>query len=222
VSVAVPAGVVTATSTAPAACTGVVAVIRVAEFTVNDVAAVPPNVTPVAPVKFVPVIVTAVPPRVVPDAGSMADTVGGGRGAEIVNDGREIAKKMFPTQAIFTRAVAPTVCVSGRVTACEPSFGVEARSVVWKEAPLSVEREIATLAQEIGVRFVFATFQVTVCVELAGQVTADAGAVIAKGPAVETEATVVVSEFTPPPPLRLSRAVRRKFIVRLVVGIVSP
>ena len=152
----------------------------------------------------------------------MAETVGGDMGAEIVNDGREIAKKTFPTHATFTRAVAPTVCVFGRVTGWVPSFGVEARSVVGNVAPLSVEREIATFAQEIGVRFVFATFQVTVCVEAAGQETADAGAVIAKGPAVETEATVVVSEFTPPPPPRLSRAVSRKFIVRVVVGRVSP
>ena len=45
---------------------------------------------------------------------------------------------------------------------------------------------------------------------------------IAKGPAVDTEVTVVVSESTPPPPDRLSRAVRRKVIVRLVVGSVSP
>jgi hypothetical protein len=139
----------------------------------------------------------------------MADTVGGGRGAEIVNDGLEIAKKMFPTHATFTRAVAPAVCAFGRVTAWLPSFGVEARSAVGNVAPLSVERKTATFAQEIGVRFVFATFQDTVWIELAGQVTADAGAVIAKGPAVETEATVVVSEFTPPPPPRLSRAVRR-------------
>jgi hypothetical protein len=168
------------------------------------------------------VIVTIVPPAVVPEAGTTAVTVGGGRGAEIVNDGREMAKKTFPTHATFTRAVAPTVCVFGRVTACDPSFGVEARSVAGKVAPLSVEREISTFAQEIGVRFVPATFQVTVCVELAGQLTADAGAVIVKGPAVAREVTVVVSEFTPPPPPRLSRAVRRKFIVRLVVGIVSP
>jgi hypothetical protein len=152
----------------------------------------------------------------------MADTVGGGRGAEIVNDGLEIAKKTFPTHATFTRAVAPAVCEFGRVTGWVPSFGVEARSVVWKEAPLSVEREIATLAQEIGARFVPATLHVTVCVEAAGQLTADAGAVIVNGPAVAREVTVVVSEFTPPPPPRLSRAVRRKFIVRFVVGDVSP
>ena len=41
------------------------------------VAAVPPMVTAVAPVKFVPVIVTLVPPVVVPDVGLIAVTVGG-------------------------------------------------------------------------------------------------------------------------------------------------
>jgi hypothetical protein len=40
---------------------GTVAVICVAEFTLKLVAAMPPNVTLVAPVKAVPVIVTGVP-----------------------------------------------------------------------------------------------------------------------------------------------------------------
>ena len=43
-----------------------VAVIEVAELTVKLVAVVPPNVTAVAPVKSVPVIVTTVPPAVGP------------------------------------------------------------------------------------------------------------------------------------------------------------
>ena len=53
--VPVPPGVVTCTFTAPAAWAGVVAVIEVALFTVKLVAAVPPKVTAVAPVKLVPV-----------------------------------------------------------------------------------------------------------------------------------------------------------------------
>jgi len=179
-------------------------------------------VTDVTPVKSVPVIVTAVPPPVVPDAGRTVETSGGGSGSRIVNEGREIAKKTFPTQATRMRAVALPVGVLGTVIACDPSFGVEARSVVGNVCPPSVERSIDTFAQETGAAAVPATFQVTVCVEPPAQSTADAGKVIAKGPAVETEVTVVVSEFTPPPPPRLSRAVRRKFIVRDVVGIVSP
>ena len=50
--------------------------IDVALTTVTLVAAVPPMVTLVAPVKFVPVIVTLVPPEVVPELGEMLLTVG--------------------------------------------------------------------------------------------------------------------------------------------------
>jgi hypothetical protein len=62
----VPVYVVTVTSTTPAACGGLVAVMEVAEFTVKELAATEPNLTAVAPVKFVPVITTEVPPAVVP------------------------------------------------------------------------------------------------------------------------------------------------------------
>ncbi|BBH18908.1 hypothetical protein Back11_02530 [Paenibacillus baekrokdamisoli] len=71
----VPPGVVTRTSTVPEP-TGAVAVICVAEFTVKDVAAVAPNVTAVAPDRFVPVNVTLVPPDVGPDVGEMLVIVG--------------------------------------------------------------------------------------------------------------------------------------------------
>lgn len=74
----VPYGVVTETLAAPAAPAGATAVIEVALLTVKLVAAVPPNMTAVAPVRFVPVIVTPVPPAVEPDAGEAAVTVGGG------------------------------------------------------------------------------------------------------------------------------------------------
>ena len=49
----------------------------VALTTETLVAAVPPMVTAVAPVRLVPVIVTLVPPRGVPLVGEMAVTVGG-------------------------------------------------------------------------------------------------------------------------------------------------
>ena len=45
--------------------------------TLREVAANPPNVTDVAPVKFVPVIVTLVPPEVLPDDGEMPVIFGG-------------------------------------------------------------------------------------------------------------------------------------------------
>lgn len=73
VLVTVPPELVNATSTAPAALAGVTTVIDVAlEFTI-DVPAVPPKVTAVVPVKFVPAIVTVVPPAVGPDAKFVPD-----------------------------------------------------------------------------------------------------------------------------------------------------
>ena len=60
-----PPGVVTVMSTVPAEPAGAVAVIWVALLTVKLVALVAPNLTAVAPVKLVPVIVTVVPPAAV-------------------------------------------------------------------------------------------------------------------------------------------------------------
>jgi len=75
-AVAVPPGVVTATSFAPAVPAGVTAVIEVALTTTTLVAAAPPTVTVVAPVKLVPVMVMGVPPRVVPLVGLTVVMVG--------------------------------------------------------------------------------------------------------------------------------------------------
>jgi hypothetical protein len=73
----VPPGVVTVTSTTPEPA-GAVAVIWVSELTVTLVAAVAPNLTDVAPVKPVPVIVTTVPPAAGPEVGLMPVTLGTG------------------------------------------------------------------------------------------------------------------------------------------------
>ena len=74
----VPSGVVTKTLTAPALPAGVVAVMLVELSTVTLVAAVPPRVTAVAPVKLVPVMVMVVPPAVEPLVGEILATVGAG------------------------------------------------------------------------------------------------------------------------------------------------
>lgn len=76
VPVAVPPAVVTETFTAPAAPAGVTAFIVVPLLTVKLVAAVFPNLTAVAPVRFVPVIVTEVPPPVEPVIGETEPIVG--------------------------------------------------------------------------------------------------------------------------------------------------
>ena len=73
-----PPPVVTITPTAPSLGTaGVIQVIVVLFTRLSDVAAIPPNVTKVAPVKFVPVIVTLVPPILGPDNGEMSVMLGG-------------------------------------------------------------------------------------------------------------------------------------------------
>jgi len=70
--VLVPPDVVTVTLTTPEEpAAGEVAVIWLPVLTVNAVAAVSPNVTAVAPLKLVPVIVITVPPATDPVAGEM-------------------------------------------------------------------------------------------------------------------------------------------------------
>ena len=72
-----PPPVVTITPTAPAvARAGVIQVIVVGLNTKTLVAGIPPNVTEVAPVKAIPVILTPVPPVLVPNAGKIAETKG--------------------------------------------------------------------------------------------------------------------------------------------------
>ena len=67
-----PPPVVIIMPAAPAvACAGVIQVIVVLFTMLREVAAVPSNVTDVAPVKFVPVIVALVPPCVLPYDGEI-------------------------------------------------------------------------------------------------------------------------------------------------------
>ncbi len=67
VSVALPVDVVITTSTTSAACAGVTAVTVVELITFTEVAADPPKVTEVAPVKRIPDNVTPVPPTAGPE-----------------------------------------------------------------------------------------------------------------------------------------------------------
>ena len=72
-----PPPVVTIIPKSPALRAGVIQVIVVLFTTLIAVADDTPNVTKVAPVKFVPVIVTLVPPTVPPDDGEMSVMLGG-------------------------------------------------------------------------------------------------------------------------------------------------
>src|ERR1700730_16892248 len=78
VEVLAPAGVVPFTPTVPATAAGEVAVIEVAELNTKPAAATVPNVTPLTPVKLVPVMVTEVPPAVGPEFGLSPVKVGPG------------------------------------------------------------------------------------------------------------------------------------------------
>ena len=62
--------------TVPADSAGATALMLVAPLIVKLVAAVEPNLTAVAPVRLVPVIVTDVPPPVGPAVGAICATVG--------------------------------------------------------------------------------------------------------------------------------------------------
>ena len=73
-----PPPVVTIMSTAPAvARAGVIQLIVVLSTMLREVAAIPSNVTVVAPVKFVPVIVILIPPSVLPYDGEILVITGG-------------------------------------------------------------------------------------------------------------------------------------------------
>ena len=73
-----PPPVVTIMPTAPAVVrAGVIQVIVVLFTMLRDVAAIPSNVTDVAPVKFVPVIVILIPPSVLPYDGEILVITGG-------------------------------------------------------------------------------------------------------------------------------------------------
>ena len=120
----VPPAVVTVTSTVPAVPAGLVAVICVA-VSLTIVAGVVPNSTAVAPVRFVPVIVTVVPPAVGPDVGLTPVTVGaadvgelvgrrGGRGAA-GGGHRHVDRARVPAGLVAVICVAESpVIVAGR------------------------------------------------------------------------------------------------------------
>src|SRR3954467_9068566 len=105
---------------------------------------------------------------------------------------------MLPAASTLTRA--DEVGVLGTVIVAVPVFGVPEASVNGKVLPLSRESSTRTLAQLIGALDVFATFQLTVCIEPAGQLVSTPGCVTANGPAVETTLMRIAPVLMPPPP----------------------
>jgi hypothetical protein len=120
----------------------------------------------------------------------------------------ETSKKTFATASTLTRAVV--VSVAGRVTSSVPSFAVLAASTSGYVWPPSEESAMLTFAVETGGRSVLALFQVTVCCEPGGYVTAVSGEVTRNGPAVGASVRVTSPKLLPPPPVCRSRAVALK------------
>ena len=83
-----------------------------------------------------------------------------------------------------------------------------------------VESRIVTPDALTGASVVPATFQVIV--RAPDHVTPAAGEVTTNGPALVATVTCISAEAVSPPLAELLRAVTRKFIVRLVVGSISP
>ena len=67
-----------------------------------------------------------------------------------------------------------------------------------------MDSKIFTLGALMGALFVFATFQVTVCVDPGSHAVSAAGAVTRNGPLLPSTVTCIVDELIPP---RVSRAV---------------
>jgi hypothetical protein len=90
----VPLGVVTRTSTVPLPA-GDVAVTEVAELKRKLAAAVPPKLTAVTPVKFVPEMSTLVPPEASPEEGESDVTVGAGVDVPMLQEKLKVTDELF-------------------------------------------------------------------------------------------------------------------------------
>jgi hypothetical protein len=113
----VPVGVVTVMSTVAAVSAGEVAVQVVAVEQLNDAAAVEPNLTAVAPVRLVPVMVTLVPPDVGPDVGVTSVIVGEVALVNVNLSAELVALVALPATTVTSTCPAPAgdvtvICVS--------------------------------------------------------------------------------------------------------------
>ena len=115
----VPFGVVTLTSATPEPA-GEVAVICVGPTTEKLAAEVAPNLTALAPVKSVPVIVTLVAPAAGPDDGLTRVTVGGGTN---VNRSAGLVA-LVPPGVVTSTSCAPALPAGDTATICVGEIGV--------------------------------------------------------------------------------------------------
>ena len=183
--VAVPPPVVTVI--VPVVPLATTAVILVALTTTNDVAAVPPKLTAVAPVKFVPVIVTAVPTA--PLAGERFVIVG----ADInVNELVEVAvppgvvTKIVPVDPLATTAVILVALTTTNDVAAVPPKLTAVAPV--KFVPVIVT--VAPAPAVVGVKDVIAGACINVNVPL--EVAVPPGVVTEIVPVVPVATTTVI------------------------------
>src|ERR1700687_1307831 len=123
----VRAGVVTVTSTIPAAWAGLTAVICVSETMVKLVAAVVPKLTEVTPVNPDPLTVTVVPPAMDPEFGLTPVTDGGGAKGPTVNDhvyGSELTVRATVYVTPFSRATLGIKTTPPRKLRLVPTLGL--------------------------------------------------------------------------------------------------
>jgi len=146
--------------------------------------------------------------------------VGVGPPPLIVKFASEISKKILPTACILILAVVEDKL--GIVTLWDPSLGVLSASTVGNVVPPSVDNVILTFAAFTGALAVFATFQVTVCVEPPANVTEVLGEVTTNGPLFASTDTVDEAVLMPPDRGWLSRATTWNVIVRAIDGKSSP
>jgi hypothetical protein len=137
----VPLGLVTVTSTVPAAWAGEVVVISVSETTVKDAAGIAPKSTAFAVVKSVPVIVTGVPPAVGPALGATELTVGSAMNANwSAGEVAEVPPAVVTVTSTIPTAWAGEVVVISvsETTVKEPAAVVPKSTVVAVVNPVPV------------------------------------------------------------------------------------
>ena len=184
----VPAGVVTSTLAAlPAVPAGVVAVMLVELTTLKLVAATPPMVTAVAPVKSAPVMVMVVPPAAEPVVGEIIFTVGAGAATTMLATCTEV---LVPPKEVTVAVRLPRDGAVSKVTV----NWVEVAEVTWPVPLLKVTVLLAAIMSKsvpTMVRVVAVEGRLVVL-----NVTVGAGAGAAGVTEVGDDATLLPTEFT--------------------------
>ncbi len=147
-----PVTLVTVTFTMPVPA-GEVAVIEVAPLMVTLVAAVEPNLTVDAAVKFVPVMVTDVPPAAGPEVGLIEVTVGTGVVVKVKMSAEEVAE--VPVALVTVTFTVPTA-PAGETAVIEVSLLMVklVAAVEPKSTAVAVSKPVPVMATEVSAPWV--------------------------------------------------------------------